>query len=476
MSLKQQKEDFVLNLNGGSVEEIYLVTGVALAGFVAHAAFKKYLVPKLIWALSGPFLWALEFFFDELLLLQAITIYSSNVGRVYYYAFGLTLFFFIYGMVSKGYKKVPNSRKLDQLLPRKSFITAYRAHMLVITNLAILAVDFHAFPRRFAKVETWGTSLMDLGVGSFVFSMGLANSRAVIKRKLVLGQKGVSYVRLLCGNIVKALPVLGLGVARLVSVKSLDYQEHALEYGIHWNFFMTLGLLPVVLGILDPLLNIVPRFIVALAIGCLYEWTLNNTGLLAFILDESNRMESLFAMNKEGMWSFCGYLSIFIFGQSFGSFVLTSKATPNNLWGSYNKGKGIHLFTVSTTEGLFFMSVITQVLFFIARESFLTGSISRRLANLPYVLWVVSYNSAFLLGYDLVERLIGPLSLSVLDSINANGLATFLLANLLTGLVNMSINTLEVKVTSAYGLLIVYALVWTSVAVFLHKKKIYVKL
>lgn len=140
-------------------------------------------------------------------------------------------------MVNKGYKKTPKKQKSEEFLPKKSFITAYRAHMLVITNLAILAVDFHAFPRRFAKVETWGTSLMDLGVGSFVFSMGLANSRAVINRKLVLGQKGVSYGKLLVGNTIKALPVLGLGVARLVSVKTLEYQEHASEYGIHWNFY-----------------------------------------------------------------------------------------------------------------------------------------------------------------------------------------------------------------------------------------------
>ena len=41
-------------------------------------------------------------------------------------------------------------------------LTVYRAHMLLMTFLAILAVDFPVFPRALAKCETFGVSLVCL--------------------------------------------------------------------------------------------------------------------------------------------------------------------------------------------------------------------------------------------------------------------------------------------------------------------------
>lgn len=41
-------------------------------------------------------------------------------------------------------------------------VTTWRAHMMLMTVLCILAVDFPAFPRALAKCETYGVSLVRL--------------------------------------------------------------------------------------------------------------------------------------------------------------------------------------------------------------------------------------------------------------------------------------------------------------------------
>lgn len=126
------------------------------------------------------------------------------------------------------------------------------------TSLAILGVDFPAFPRRYAKAEGYGGGVMDVGVGAIVFAGGLvsavaaaggaaaaADSAAGLVSAAAAGTTVSSVVRLrlrqLWKGIKAAVPLLLLGGAREIATAFVGYQAHLGEYGLNWNFFFTIA-------------------------------------------------------------------------------------------------------------------------------------------------------------------------------------------------------------------------------------------
>ncbi|ESN94828.1 hypothetical protein HELRODRAFT_180178 [Helobdella robusta] len=117
---------------------------------------------------------------------------------------------------------------------KPSYISVHRSYVNIATAICILAVDFKVFPRRFCKTETYGCSLMDVGVGSFIVSNAIVSreARGVTKR---LG------LRRLLKTVLSTWPLILLGMGRLLTLKSINYHEVVSEYGVHWNFFFTLA-------------------------------------------------------------------------------------------------------------------------------------------------------------------------------------------------------------------------------------------
>ncbi|KAK5631677.1 hypothetical protein RRF57_007391 [Xylaria bambusicola] len=370
-------------------------------------------------------------------------------------------------------------------LSTKPFLTTYRGSLLVLTCLAILAVDFRLFPRRFAKVETWGTSMMDLGVGSFVFSAGIVAARPLLKERAE--NRTTPLSQRLMHSMRHSFPLLVLGVVRLISVKGLDYAEHVTEYGVHWNFFFTLGFLPPFVAISQSVLKVMPSYAsLAIVLGILYQIFLECTSLKAFILTAPRT--DLLSMNREGVCSLVGYLAIFLAGQDMGMFIL-----PRNLNSSHNANNATQRTTLLVRMGIW-AAACTTLYFFATHFKYGAGlDVSRRLANLPYILWVAAYNSAQLLGFCFVETVFFPAfhtatdskteqeayyaaTSTVLRAYNRNGLALFLLANLMTGLVNMTVPTLDVAPTFGMGILVGYATILTATAVALDAWNLSIKL
>ncbi|KAI0839313.1 GPI-anchored wall transfer protein 1 [Hypoxylon sp. FL0890] len=490
-SYKQMKEDFVSNLTGGSITEINYVTAVGPIAFILWSVlqsrqsfFKSYKPPSFL----------VDFLLNVVAPLLALTLYANTplllcglfiVPAIFVYALPRNL------PVSRKKPKLPPSAQSQKpsgalsVLSTKPFLTTYRGSMLVLTCLAILAVDFRLFPRRFAKVETWGTSLMDVGVGSFVFSAGIVAARPVLKERAE-GRTTPLLQRILY-SMRHSLPLLVLGVIRLISVKGLDYAEHVTEYGVHWNFFFTLGFLPPFVALFQSAVKIIPSYTaLAILIGVLYQFVLESTNLKAFILVAPRT--DLFSMNREGIFSFIGYLAIFLAGQDTGMFVLPRSINPRS--GTSNSTQRITLLLTMAVWTLNW----SILYFFSTHYKYGAGlDVSRRLANLPYILWIAAFNSAQLLACCAIETVFFPsfynatdakteqedyeiATSRVLRSFNRNGLAIFLLANLLTGLVNMTVPTLDVGPGATMGILVGYAAALTIVAVALDTWNISIKL
>ncbi|KAH9811652.1 GWT1-domain-containing protein [Melampsora americana] len=314
--------------------------------------------------------------------------------------------------------------KRPEIKFHQGFVTLYRAQMMLLTVLSILAVDFPVFPRKFGKTEHTGVSLMDLGVGSFVFSLGIVGALPVLKGALTQQSFWVEV----WNGARKMVPLVLLGVIRTILVKGVDYPEHVTEYGVHWNFFFTLAILPMI-GVAARRLMTVSHLGFAslgLLLGIFHQLMLSYAGVENYVLSDAPR-NGLISANREGISSLAGYGVLYLLGLDTGCYVLPPH--PDYLKKGRTQTRAGKRATVLASWGIIWWTLV-----------FLLGRPCRRTANGPYCAWVAAMNVFLLLGYELMG---GSLP-ETYEAVNRNSLAVFLAANLLTGLVNVSIKTVFV--------------------------------
>ncbi|KAI9660048.1 MAG: Glucosaminyl phosphatidylinositol (GlcN-PI) nositol acylation protein [Bathelium mastoideum] len=493
---KALKEAFVSNLTGSSVWEVYEI------GFVPPSAVLLWSVLQARHTFFEPYTpraYLVDFLLNCLGILFATTIYSSVplLLNLLLVAPAITSYAIapsrptasIGSRAARPNTNADDATKRDEqkeLLPIKPFITNWRGAMIVVTCAAILAVDFRIFPRRFAKVENWGTSLMDMGVGSFVFTAGVVGARPILKQRL--SSTTQSFASQFVASLRHALPLWVLGFVRLYSVKKVNYAEHVTEYGVHWNFFFTLALLSPFVAIFQAWFSSETSFTASsLAVAIAYEMALDFTDLKKYVLTAPRT--DILSQNREGVFSFLGYLSIFLAGQATGMYALprdeAMSTSSSVLW---------RLRSSSTFTKLVRWCAIWTTMFIVSSNYYgLSFEVSRRLANLPYVLWVISFNTLQLVLFCAIEVALFPglykgddrmtetkkckeATSGVLQAFNRNGLAIFLLANLLTGGVNLTVHTIHVHHGTAMGILVTYMGILCALALALDHWDISLKL
>jgi phosphatidylinositol glycan class W len=438
LAYKFQKEAFVTGCTGTSAYELILLCMTPPLGLLCYQYYyKSYHNENNDKKQAKPLVWELFCFIVPMILVQSNYLYPWGVLYLlvqFYLGLSAALTHRIQQQLFTDVPPPPSTNNKDNTDTNdettKKTMTIYRSGILLLTIVAILAVDFNVFPRRFVKTETSGYSLMDLGAASFVVAAGFVSPRA----------KGRTAAAAVSGTLLRRmLPLVVLGMIRLATHQQLDYPEHVSEYGRHWNFFLSLAMLHPVAAVLPG-----PGWILPVLIMLTYQALLTVGGLQKWIeeaprscIDTSRFCHDLVAANREGLFGCVGFAALFLMSEWIGYYYF---------WNT-NKNK-------SKLRLMILLFVVWQ-----GMELLLGITASRRTTNATFIVWVLWINLLQFTTIDEVWKLFsyrGDLPI-LMNAMNRHGLVAFLAGNLMTGLVNLSINTLQVSDASALSVLFLYS-------------------
>lgn len=311
--------------------------------------------------------------------------------------------------------------RIDSARAIRNSHTMFRALLLLTTALAILAVDFSLFPRRFAKTHYYGQSLMDTGTAAFVFVNALADQSVESMGQSPRDRAMKATMNLFIFRVPTMLILFLLGIGRSLFVNFAGYSQDVTEYGVHWNFFVTLFFLRLFV-IIVPTILIVPM---GLLLGIAYQSALTFSEMESWMLDTFHKRNGFIEQNREGIFTLLGYCFLYSISLSYSRFSSNYLQRDRKL----SPLRIVQLFGISI-----FCYIIQRIL-----EDYYGLLASRRLANLPYCFSMLALFSATTLLFQL-SQIIVPLPHSkggLVDAISRNALLHFLIANLLTGFVNI---------------------------------------
>jgi len=358
---------------------------------------------------------------------------------------------------------IPKKTKPVKILP----LTGLFRSLMLSTTICILAVDFPIFHRKFAKNTEYGISLMDTGVGAFIALNGILSPEA---------RNPLSNDRyLLNKTLFSSAPLVLIGFARMISLRITNYNYNVSEYGVHWNFFVTVAMVKIICCLLN--CKLIRRikinsigFSLVIMIG--YQTALS-CGLSTFLLDQESR-GNLFSANKEGICSVIGFIPLYLVSVSIGRYLYNKRRT----------GKSVDLVIMACLGGVICLvsGVASNLCHLFIQE------VSRRQTNAAYILWILCLYSLLLSAECILVLMIEfmqsvgllqqnepcqPILSTCLDS---NSLVIFLLANLLTGAVNLTSNTMEAGIVQSLSILVIYSTTLSLVSFGLKSNKIDVRI
>ncbi|XP_044020398.1 GPI-anchored wall transfer protein 1-like [Aphidius gifuensis] len=535
---KREQEDFVSNHGGSTSQEILLALLPNICGILLTATIIGLLKKKPDRIIQT----CIEFVLNVFPCVLCFTILSNYTITVSIIMIVMSIINFLIILDrsknhNMNHDNNVNSKNNNNLIKRP-FITNYRALTNIITSICILAVDFQIFPRKYAKTEIYGYSLMDTGVGFFIISNALVSqeSRAYNNErpKWSIFKKFSENTKNCTKN---SAFLLLLGFGRFIAVEFSGYQRHITEYGIHWNFFITLAFVKIFTSTISSAISTKYSLLSGIWIIGMHEYALSTKGIKEWILGDSPRNDFISA-NREGILSIPGYVGIYFIGIAIGKLIYTTYNTNNchydktkNYYKSKKQqlsiilfGKNINIHYNKSMILCIKLSLISVQSCAVTLFCDFNFGVSRRLANSGYCSWIITLSTAVLTLLLLIEIMTDVINVicaknsinqsaaaaaaarglnkkdykskikymeknvidddnpliyqcpEIFEAVNYNGLAFFLISNLLTGVINMSTKTLYVGTWQSIQILVLYIAVVIFFSICLYRCHIQLKL
>ncbi len=491
MSSKELKEAFVTGHTGTTTSEILLVCMSSPIGIFLFQEIRHYLARcDIIYHKSSDVPITLMVLLESMTVLLPMAICQTEFLLPYgviYLSFQLLLGFILHTSRRWFFDKIsqedasntsPTLQKSSSLSQastnsKMEFLTFYRSTVNYLTFVAILAVDFTIFPRSYAKTELYGYGLMDLGAASFCAIGGLVSwfakssshgTSTISSPKSKFEEQTKNKMK---KTLIHSIPLFIMGVIRLISTKGLEYQEHVSEYGVHWNFFFTLALVNILATFMRSYSTLLQKPILPWVMFLVFYQSMLSLGNVQQYIESAPRVCvggrlslfcTFFAANREGLLGSIGYLILFLACEDIGKYCI---------WKQRIDKPSLQGFRI------FLITIIFWILHWLSSSNRVLGIIvSRRSTNSTFILWTIAHNMTILLLIWMVfyhcskgsilhnsvsirerDKAITP---PIFAAVNKHGLIVFILANLMTGAVNLTVDTLNASKMTAIITILCY--------------------
>lgn len=398
-----EQEAFVSNHGGTTSQEVVYVilpnvcgvlltiTTIGLCGKYLHKNVKVFI----------------EFVLTVVPSVLCCTVFSEYVTNV---CVAMIVLSFINIMLMRMKVHALTSCILRPVRGKRPFITNFRALSNIVTAICILAVDFRIFPRKFAKTEVFGYSLMDTGVGIFI----VANSLVAPEARDFGQRPKVGFFSTLSRNLKSPLkssiPLLLIGFGRSLAIELLGYQKHVSEYGVHWNFFITLAFVKLFTRTITSTISSRYSLLSGVWILAMHEYILTSNGLKAWILSNEPRVDFITA-NREGLMSIPGYVGLYLIGVAVGRLIHSTYLNLNSGTVLHPR-KNIHIkilgydLDASYNESMILCVKLSLIAAQACAATLFCDTyfrVSRRLANAGYCAWILTLSTTMLTLLLLIE-------------------------------------------------------------------------